>query len=198
MVEAYIKVKRKFMSLFSMKHSKAAYRADFVLYGAAVMVLVAFLLQTERYGQWLEFSVLVGLGLVIWTLTEYVLHRFVMHGLQPFSRWHAEHHQRPTALICTPTIISMMLIATLVFFPALMLSDNLWQACALTLGVAVGYLFYSIMHHATHHWRADSAWLKQRKRWHLLHHCNIEQPACFGVTSGFWDHVFRSAGQHRK
>jgi sterol desaturase/sphingolipid hydroxylase (fatty acid hydroxylase superfamily) len=198
MVEALIKVKRKFMSLFSMKHSKVAYRADFVLYGAAVLVLVAFLLQTERYGQWLEFSVLVGLGLVIWTLTEYVLHRFVMHGLQPFSRWHAEHHQRPTALICTPTIISMMLIASLVFLPALMLSDNLWQACALTLGVVVGYLFYSIMHHATHHWRADSAWLKQRKRWHLLHHCNIEQPACFGVTSGFWDHVFRSAGQHRK
>jgi sterol desaturase/sphingolipid hydroxylase (fatty acid hydroxylase superfamily) len=198
MVEAFIKVKRKFMSLFSMKHSKVAYRADFVLYGAAVLVLVAFLLQTERYGQWLEFSVLVGLGLVIWTLTEYVLHRFVMHGLQPFSRWHAEHHQQPTALICTPTIISMMLIASLVFLPALMLSDNLWQACALTLGVAVGYLFYSIMHHATHHWRADSAWLKQRKRWHLLHHCNIEQPACFGVTSGFWDHVFRSAGQHRK
>jgi sterol desaturase/sphingolipid hydroxylase (fatty acid hydroxylase superfamily) len=198
MVEAFIKVKRKFMSLFSMKHSKVAYRADFVLYGAAVLVLVAFLLQTERYGQWLEFSVLVGLGLVIWTLTEYVLHRFVMHGLQPFSRWHAEHHQRPTALICTPTIISMMLIASLVFLPALMLSDNLWQACALTLGVVVGYLFYSIMHHATHHWRADSAWLKQRKRWHLLHHCNIEQPACFGVTSGFWDHVFRSAGQHRK
>ncbi|MEP7705147.1 sterol desaturase family protein [Paraglaciecola sp. 25GB23A] len=186
------------MSLFSMKHSKAAYRADFVLYGAAVLVLLAFLLQTERYGQWLEFSVLLGLGLVSWTLIEYALHRFVMHGLQPFSRWHAEHHQRPTALICTPTIISMLLIATLVFLPVLLLSDNLWQACALTLGVVVGYLFYSVMHHATHHWRAESAWLKQRKRWHAQHHCNIVQPACFGVTSGFWDHVFRSSAQHRK
>lgn len=186
------------MSLFSMKHSKAAYRADFALYGATVLILVAFLYLTGQYGRWWEFVILVGLGLASWTLIEYVLHRFVMHGLQPFSRWHAQHHQRPTALICTPTIMSMMLIVTLVFLPALILSDNLLRACTLTLGVVVGYLFYSIMHHATHHWSADSAWLKQRKRWHAQHHHNIEQPACFGVTNGFWDHIFRSAYRHRK
>lgn len=186
------------MSLFSMKHSKAAYRADFALYGATVLVLVVFLFLTGQFARWLEFVVLVGLGLASWTLIEYALHRFVMHGLQPFSQWHAQHHKRPTALIFTPTIMSMMLIVTLVFLPALMVSGSLWRACALTLGVVVGYFFYSIMHHVTHHWRADSAWLKQRKRWHALHHKNIGQPSCFGVTSAFWDHVFRSAGQNRK
>ena len=97
MVEVFIKDKRKFMSLFSMKHSKAAYRADFVLYGATISVLMAFLLLTEQYGQWLELLVLMGLGLVSWTLIEYALHRFVLHGLRPFSRWHAQHHHRPTA-----------------------------------------------------------------------------------------------------
>ncbi|MCC6208917.1 MAG: sterol desaturase family protein [Gammaproteobacteria bacterium] len=130
------------MSLFTMEHSKAAYRAD-----------------------------------------------FVMHGLQPFSRWHAEHHQRPTALICTPTILS----ATLVFFPALVLLGNLWRACALTLGVLIGYLSFSITHHAIYHWCADIAWLKQRKQWHALHHHTIGQSGCFGMTSAFWDHVFGSA-----
>jgi sterol desaturase/sphingolipid hydroxylase (fatty acid hydroxylase superfamily) len=54
------------------------------------------------------------------------------------------------------------------------------------------------MHHAIHHWRADSAWLKQRKRWHALHHSNIEQAACFGVSSGFWDYVFRSGHRRKK
>jgi hypothetical protein len=156
-VEAFIDDKRKYMSLFCIKLSKAAYRADFVLYGATVLVLVAFLCLTGEYERWLEFVVLVGLGLASWTLIEYVLHRLVMHGFQPFSRWHAQHHQRPTALICTPTIMSMLLIVALVFLPALMVSDSLWRACALTLAVVVGYLFYSIMRHATHHWRPDSA-----------------------------------------
>lgn len=186
------------MSLFTMEHSKAAYGADFALYGAAVVLLAAFLLVAGPHGRWLEIVVIAGLGLVSWTLIEYALHRFVMHGLQPFSRWHAEHHQRPTALICTPTILSAMLIAALIFLPALVLSGNLWGACALTFGVLVGYLAFSIMHHATHHWSADSAWLQQRKRWHALHHHSIGQSGCFGVTSAFWDYVFGSARRQRK
>ncbi len=180
-----------------MEHSKAVYRADFALYGAAVLVLAAFLLVSGPRGRWLEIVVFAGLGLASWTLIEYALHRFVMHGLQPFSRWHAEHHQRPTALICTPTILSTALIATLVFLPALVLSGNLWRASALTLGVLVGYLSFSITHHAIHHWSADSAWLKQRKRWHVQHHTN-GQSGCFGVTSTIWGHVFGSARRQRK
>lgn len=94
--------------------------------------------------------------------------------------------------------MSMMLIAVLVFLPSLILTGNLQQAWALTLGVVIGYLSYSVMHHAIHYWRADNAWLKQRKRWHAQHHSNIEQPACFGVTSGFWDHVFKSTHDRGK
>lgn len=178
------------MRFFTMEHSKAAYRADFGLYGVAV---AAFLLVAGPRGRWLEIVVFAGVGLASWTFIEYALHRYVMHDLQPFSHWHAEHHQRPAALICTPTILSATLIATLVFLPALVLSGNLWRACALTLGVLVGYLSFSITHHAIHHWSADSAWLQQRKRWHALHYHAIGQSDCFGVTSAFWDYVFGSA-----
>ena len=45
-----------------------------------------------------------------------------------------------------------------------------WPATALTFGVLVGYLFYTAVHHATHHWRVNGDWFKQRKRWHALHH----------------------------
>ncbi|OIQ73314.1 fatty acid hydroxylase superfamily protein [mine drainage metagenome] len=131
---------------------------------------------------------LVGLG--GWTAIEYVLHRFVLHGLQPFRRWHLEHHRRPAALICTPTILSATLIVVLVFLPSLLLG-NLWNACALTFGLLTGYLGYAITHHAVHHWHVDNAWLKKRKRWHALHH-HSEQAGCYGVTSSFWDLVFGS------
>lgn len=178
------------MDFFKMEHSKAAYRADFVLYAATVLLLAAFLVLAGQREQRLEIFGFILLGLTGWTAIEYALHRFVLHGLQPFQRWHEDHHQRPTALICTPTILSATLIGLLVFLPALVLG-NLWRACALTLGLLTGYLVYAVTHHATHHWQANNAWLKQRKHWHALHH-HIDQPVCFGVTSGVWDHVFGS------
>ncbi len=183
------------MGLYTLEHSRSAYRADFALYGAALVGLAAFLVFDGPRGQRLEIAACALAGLGFWSVVEYALHRFVLHGLQPFQGWHAQHHRRPAALICTPTILSATLIATLVFLPALVF--GLWWACALTLGVVTGYLAYSVTHHATHHWRADNAWLKRRKRWHALHHLPIEQPGCYGVTSGFWDHVFGSSPRAR-
>lgn len=180
------------MSLFTLEHGRAAYLADFVLYGAAVVILAVLLLVSGPRDRWLELVAIVLAGLAGWTAIEYAMHRFVLHGLQPFRRWHAEHHERPSALICTPTILSATLVISLVFLPALMLA-GWWPACALTLGVLAGYLAYSITHHATHHWHARNAWLVRRKRWHALHH-HEEPPSRYGVTSAFWDHVFGTAG----
>ena len=181
------------MGLFSIEHSPAAYRADFWVYGAAVALLAATLQLGAPAGMALELLLLALAGVASWTLGEYLLHRFVLHGLPPFSRWHAEHHQRPTALIGSPTILSASLIVLLVFLPAWLWS-NIWPAIALSLGVAAGYLGYSVMHHAMHHWRSDQVWFKswfrQRQRCHALHHRRQGRPGCFGVTNSFWDQVF--------
>ena len=183
------------MGLFKLNHSKAAYRVDFAVYGASVVGIATLLLTRGPVGQLPAIMALVALGLVSWTAIEYALHRFVLHGMPPFRRWHAEHHQRPSALICTPTILSAALIATLVFLPALALGNG-WRATALTLGVLTGYLAYSITHHATHHWRVVGPWLMGRKRWHALHH-HRDEPCCYGVTSSLWDRVFGTTGESR-
>jgi cyclopropane-fatty-acyl-phospholipid synthase len=183
------------MGLFSLEHSPAAYRADFVLYTATVAVLggvLVHLLWLGPPGRMMTGLACVGLGWLSWSLIEYGLHRFVLHGLPPFQGWHQQHHARPAALIGSPTVMSAALIAALVFLPAWALAP-LWLACALTLGVVIGYLGYAVVHHALHHWQADSAWLRQRKRWHARHHRHVEAPCCFGVTSGVWDRVFGSA-----
>ena len=180
------------MELFRLEHSRAAYCADFAMYGAAVILLAGFLTEYAPAGQRAVMLALALVGLMSWTGIEYVLHRFVLHGIDPFRRWHAQHHQRPSALIAAPTILSASLIASLVFLPALLVLNG-WRAGALTLGVLTGYVAYAVTHHATHHWRADNAWLAQRKRWHALHHHQVEHPGCYGVTSGFWDRVFGSA-----
>lgn len=184
------------MRLFTLEHGKADYVADFAPYGAAILALSVLLLAAgPPLLQW-QLGACVVLGLALWTGIEYVLHRYVMHALEPFRRWHAEHHQRPKSLICTPTIFSAALIFALVFLPALALSNvfsvTAWSASALTLGVLIGYFSYGVIHHATHHWRARHPWLKGRKRWHALHHRRVGRPSCFGVTSGFWDRVFNT------
>lgn len=176
------------MRFFKLEHTKTAYWADFALYSLAVVMLSGLLIIKAANDHHLIKNIL--LGLITWTAIEYVLHRFVLHGLQPFKNWHSEHHARPTALICAPTIVSATLIMLLVFLPALYLG-SLWGASAFTLGVLIGYLTYAIMHHAIHHSRINNQWIKQRKLAHGLHH-HLAMPVYFGVTSSFWDMIFNT------
>jgi sterol desaturase/sphingolipid hydroxylase (fatty acid hydroxylase superfamily) len=180
------------MPMLSIEHTTTAYRSDFVLYGCAVAGLSAWLALRSPAGMGLQLSALVAAGLLGWSGLEYALHRFVLHGLPPFKGWHREHHLRPNALICAPTWLSAALIGSLVWLPAMWWLGE-WLGGALTLGVLIGYLGYAVTHHALHHWSAQNVWLQRRKYWHAKHH-HLMQPCCFGVTSGVWDRVFRTAG----
>jgi cyclopropane-fatty-acyl-phospholipid synthase len=176
------------MGLFTLRHGAFAYRLDFALHGAAIVALAAAVLALAPRWQALAWC---GAGLSIWSAIEYAIHRFVLHGLDPFRRWHAEHHQHPSDLICAPTVLSAGLIVVLVFLPALALVGR-WPASALTLGVMVGYFGYAVTHHALHQWRPRSAWLKRRKQWHSAHHRPGAVPGHFGVTTALWDRVLGS------
>lgn len=121
------------MGLLTTEHSKPAYLADFIVYGTASVALASLLAIAGPRERWLDIVSSTVLGLLAWTVVEYGLHSFVLHGLQPFRGWHGEHHRRTRALIGTPTILSATLIAALVFLPALLLAD-LWRASALTFG----------------------------------------------------------------
>lgn len=176
------------MRVFTFEHSKVSNVIDFAFYWICVLFLAAYLLVNGSRHQLVGNLLLILVGFISWTAMEYLLHRFVLHGLQPFKSWHREHHRRPNALICLPTLLSAALILVLVFFPVLIMS-SLLQAYALTLGVLIGYLAYTIIHHGIHHWHIDNNWFRQRKRLHGLHH-HVDQTVYFGVTNSFWDYVF--------
>jgi Fatty acid hydroxylase superfamily len=204
------------MPLFRIEHSPWAYRADFILYGSACVALAAALLLAAPRAQAPGLAALAVAGLAGWSLIEYLLHRFVLHGLRPFSHWHAEHHRRPGALICTPTLLSASLIILLVFVPSLLLSDW-WLASALTFGLLSGYLIYAVTHHALHHGphhdshhdsrqagmsgSTRNTWLQRRRHWHALHHGSIHhlqrRPGHYGVTTTFWDQLLGSGTKRR-
>ncbi len=184
---------RAVMAFFSIEHGKVSYWADFAIYGAAVAILALTVSAFAPRQQWPSLVSLAMLGAAGWTLIEYAVHRFVLHGLEPFRSWHADHHDRPMALMATPTLLSAAMIAALVFLPAF-LAAGLWRALASTLGVTVGYLAYSLTHHATHHWRSRGPWMRRRKIWHARHHHAM---ACYGVSTDFWDRVFGSTGDFK-
>jgi cyclopropane-fatty-acyl-phospholipid synthase len=92
------------MKHLSFAHGRAAYRADFLRHGATKASLVVLLIAVGPGGQGAALAGLLG-----WSLIEYGLHRFVLHGLAPLHRWHEQNHERPTVLTCTPTPLSGIL-----------------------------------------------------------------------------------------
>jgi len=188
------------MSWITLEHSPVAYRLDFALYGMASVSLAALLILASPSSQGGPLALWSLAGLGSWWLAEYGLHRYVLHGVQPFKRWHAEHHRRPTALMGSPTAISAALFAVFVAVPAWWLLGK-WPAIALTFGQITGYLAYGLTHHATHHAvplqsLQRSAWLARRRRWHAVHHAKRADhpagrgPGNYGVSTGAWDKVF--------
>jgi sterol desaturase/sphingolipid hydroxylase (fatty acid hydroxylase superfamily) len=178
-------------TMFALEHSKLAYWTDLLIYAAVISGLALCISAFAPSAGRTIFIGLIIAGFAAWSLIEYLIHRFVLHGIEPFRRWHTAHHERPTALIGSPTVMSASLIFLLVFLPA-WAGATLWEALSVTLGVTAGYLAYALCHHATHHWRPRGAWLAERKRWHAVHHRQVGGQ-CYGVTSALWDHVFGTA-----
>lgn len=162
------------MPAFNIEHSPARYRADFIVYAFAVVTLTLWLALQTPTGSVGSVAGLALAGAAIWSALEYILHRFVLHGLQPFARWHGEHHRRPAALVGTPALLSAPLFGLLVALPAVLLLGP-WRGGALTLGVLAGYLAYATMHHALHHWRLTHPWWQARQFAHARHH-HLLQP----------------------
>lgn len=171
-----------------MHMNKWSYRADFVVYPVliGVALTLAFAHVTRATGAASLAAVLAGV--VLWTLIEYLLHRWVLHHWQPFKRLHDAHHAHPSDFIGTPTWVSGGLFLAL--WAALAAGIAQSVAAALSGGLMLGYLMYAIVHDVLHHRRVrHGSWLHRAKLRHARHH---SPGACtdFGVTTRVWDVIF--------
>jgi dihydroceramide fatty acyl 2-hydroxylase len=142
------------------------------------------------------FAGLFLLGVLLWTLTEYVLHRYVFHyvGPRPWQRrmffvLHGVHHDFPqdTDRLVMPLGASIPL--GVAFYLAFRLLVGPVLADPLFVGLGIGYLVYDGTHYAVHHFRMSSRWGKWIKRYHMIHH-HTGADARWGVSSPLWDWVF--------
>jgi len=136
------------------------------------------------------FTVCAGAGLLSWTLSEFLLHRYVYHVLQSFlSVGHSLHHRRPRDLIGIPWYLTTMVV--IVLFEALTYVLPKAPTSVVLAFNWLGYVGYCIAHHASHHWNIRRGWLMRMKVHHLIHHRHPEFN--WGFTTTFWDTLFGTA-----
>lgn len=138
----------------------------------------------------------IAFGLFIWTLTEYVLHRFVFHWMPPgvFGKkihfiFHGVHHDYPSdskRLVMVPTVSIPLAAGFFFLFKALVGPVNVFP---FFIGFISGYLFYDMTHYALHHYNFKSKFWLNLKHHHMLHHFKDEHLG-YGVSSKIWDYVF--------
>jgi sterol desaturase/sphingolipid hydroxylase (fatty acid hydroxylase superfamily) len=140
---------------------------------------------------------LMALGMLVWTLIEYLLHRFLLHYrpqapaiLEVMEKLHLGHHRDPRneAKITVPIAGSLPIAGALLGLFRLMAAS--WQAAALLMaGTIAGYLCYETVHFWIHCGARGGRWLRRRRADHFCHHFK-DQTRCFGVTTPLWDLVF--------
>ena len=137
---------------------------------------------------------LVGLGVLSWTVVEYGLHRFAFHysprsalGKKFVYAAHLSHHENPRA---KSGILSSLALSTPVAAVYLLLAwaitGSLLAATYLFIGLAAGYFVYKWLHFQAHHRRPRLRVLRYLRAYHLLHHYQTPDIR-FGVTSPIFD-----------
>lgn len=142
-------------------------------------------------------------GYVVWTLSEYWLHRTVFH-FQPENRlgqrlhWmlHGVHHDHPNdplRLVMPPSASLPMGAAFVLLFHVVLPEGAAW---ALGAGFFTGYMAYDLTHFYLHHAVPRTRVGKRLRENHMRHHFQDDHTG-FGVSATIWDRVFGTAPPRR-
>jgi sterol desaturase/sphingolipid hydroxylase (fatty acid hydroxylase superfamily) len=138
---------------------------------------------------------LFALGIVVWSFTEYTLHRFIFHynpkssfGEKLHFIFHGVHHDYPndSRRLVMPPSVSIPLAVLFYFLFRAILGIN--YVAPFFVGFLTGYLFYDMTHYAIHHFNIHNKFWLALKKHHMRHHFQNAEKG-FGVSSPMWDHI---------
>jgi len=134
-------------------------------------------------------------GLLVWSLTEYALHRFLFHWK---PRWaplahlifivHENHHTAPGDPMrnLMPPLVSMTV------------GGLIWAGCVAIIGPAGTWLFggfisayvgYDLVHYGCHQWPLTDRLSGRFKAHHMRHH-HARVSGNYAITGMIWDRLF--------
>lgn len=185
---------RMFESDFLESLSRVHWTVPIIIYLPVISLLIYKSL-TERIGNLNALSLFI-FGIIVWTFTEYTLHRFVFH-YQPNSELgkkihfilHGVHHDYPkdSRRLVMPPSVSIPLA---LFFYFLFI--NLFGKILIIpffAGFLIGYLFYDTTHYAVHHFNMHGRIWLAIKNHHMKHHYQNSELG-YGVSQPSWDYIF--------
>jgi len=146
----------------------------------------------------IDFIAWGALGLLAWTIVEYVMHRFIFHyhptsefGKKMHFIFHGIHHDYPCdrlRLVLPPSVSIPLATGFYFLYQTFIPAEGFGAFFALFL---VGYLMYDMIHYAIHHVEIKGKIWNTLKTHHLKHHY-VEPDKGFGVSSPLWDLLVRS------
>lgn len=167
-----------------------------------------FLWRSGRANQeigWWHVLISFVIGLLIWPLVEYLLHRFVFHfsPKNPSDRMkrvlflmHGVHHAQPRekSRLVMPPVVSIPLAA--IFYGLFLgLVGSLLKlpnyVDGIFAGFMLGYVIYDMTHYALHHFSFKGEYFVKLRRHHMAHHFKTHNLR-FGVSTWIWDDIFRT------
>lgn len=188
-----------------------------------IPVVLAMVTLAVRAGQGIgAIGLLVTTGLLVWTVTEYVIHRYAFHppqwvedetravtaSLAPgepvipalpglrhkfYFLVHGVHHDYPNDSTRLVMPPSVSIPLSILFFLGFQ-SVLGGLAYGAFAGFMVGYLFYDTTHYMTHNVSGKTALGRYQKKRHFRHHY-ADSEKDYGVSSPLWDAILGTMGR---
>ena len=142
-------------------------------------------------------------GILLWTLTEYTIHRWAFHydpkseaGKKIHFLVHGIHHDYPrdATRLVMPLLVSVPL--AVIFYLLFQLVFGEYNLAVFS-GFVLGYVSYDSIHYATHHLPMKGKIGNFLRVYHLRHHYEDDHTA-YGVSNPLWDYIFRTVPRYLK
>uniref|UniRef100_A0A8C8ZM58 Fatty acid 2-hydroxylase n=1 Tax=Prolemur simus TaxID=1328070 RepID=A0A8C8ZM58_PROSS len=147
------------------------------------------------------FPGLFMLGVLFWTLVEYIIHRFLFHMKPPTNSYylimlhfvlHGQHHKAPfdNSRLVFPPVPASLVIAFLYAVLRLLLPEAVGGT--VFAGGLLGYVLYDMTHYYLHFGSPHKgSYLYSMKTYHVKHHFS-HQKSGFGISTKLWDYIFHT------
>src|SRR5262249_46335039 len=146
------------------------------IFPPTAVLLIYFAMKAEPNSRLGHLLWLGLIGLFVWTLLEYGLHRFVFHIQFPIrnrvlhtiiNASHLQHHASPR----DPTIVLVkplygLVISAILFGLLYLISGSLFASAGVMAGVWAGFLYYEAVHYRVHFSLSSSGLVARQRRAH--------------------------------